>query len=270
MRLQDLHISSLYRGASSEFNDGWIHRKTVPEAILLEPLTGYYHITSPNVDLEVHPESAVLIPANTDLLIKHHHGAIGKMSARWVHFSFRLYGTIDLSNAMESMVLLNGKLFRSANEILNNSIDQCNSSSLAQQTSLVCSLLSLLEALPKKYIKQLPVPTDPRLLQVLNVIVNHKGRQLSIEHLAKTAFLSPSHFQAWFAQHMGVSPMAYVRTHKMRCIASDLLTTTHPLKVLAEEYHFQNPFHLSRCFKQEYGISPREFRKENKSYSNGF
>ena len=65
-------------------------------------------------------------------------------------------------------------------------------------------------------------------------------------------------------QKVGMSFHAYQKERKLEMAAS--LLKTEPdmqLREIASMLGFYDEFHLSKSFKQKYGVSPREYRGKN-------
>jgi transcriptional regulator GlxA family with amidase domain len=88
----------------------------------------------------------------------------------------------------------------------------------------------------------------------------HLAEPLSLAGLAQLVAMSPAHFGRRYRQATGVTPMADVRRQRAQAAHDLLLTTTLPLKAIAEQVGFCDAYHLSREIRRVYGRPPRALR----------
>jgi AraC family transcriptional regulator len=100
-----------------------------------------------------------------------------------------------------------------------------------------------------------------RIERVQRYIRDHTDEPLNREVLAAVAGFSVSHFHRVFTAHAGQSIADYVRRvrleragRKLRMGAVDIMEVA-----LAAGYHTHAAF--AKAFKQEFGVSPSEFRQ---------
>ena len=85
---------------------------------------------------------------------------------------------------------------------------------------------------------------------------------LSLEQLADLAFISPSYLSRIFQKEFHTTPMKYVKETRLREAGSLLKTTSFSVSEIAERVGFASVSYFWRAFKQEYGVSPSEYRGE--------
>ncbi|MBM7564923.1 helix-turn-helix domain-containing protein [Paenibacillus sacheonensis] len=83
---------------------------------------------------------------------------------------------------------------------------------------------------------------------------------LSVEEMAKHAGYSESHFSTVFGHHFGTTPHQYLLRLRLQKAQELLGTTTLKLEQVAAYCGFASDSHLSKAFKRQTGLSPREFR----------
>jgi len=84
---------------------------------------------------------------------------------------------------------------------------------------------------------------------------------LSVADMAREAGLSRQHFTELFRLHFGMAPMKYVLHARMHRAAHLLRDQNRQVADVAHAVGFEDPFHFSRSFRKEFGISPRLFKK---------
>ena len=101
----------------------------------------------------------------------------------------------------------------------------------------------------------------PELLdQLLAYIETHMSEKITLADTAHYFFISESTISQTFRKKMGIS--FYQCVTQKRLIASKaLIEQDLPMETVAERVGFNDYSSFYRAFKQEYGISPRQYRK---------
>lgn len=86
----------------------------------------------------------------------------------------------------------------------------------------------------------------------------------SLEEIARSMGMSYSAFRKRFVQMTGKSPGEFRADEILLCACSLLLETNHNLATIAADLGFHDAFHLSKRFKQVVGMSPQDFRRQNR------
>ncbi|MBI9104180.1 MAG: helix-turn-helix transcriptional regulator [Spirochaetales bacterium] len=97
--------------------------------------------------------------------------------------------------------------------------------------------------------------------RVINIMKQNLDRKLTSSELASIAGLSERRFRDVFHGVTGCSPREYYNRLRMEHGANMLSLSDLSLGEVAEKLGFCDPFHFSKCFKSNYGCSPREFRQ---------
>ena len=100
----------------------------------------------------------------------------------------------------------------------------------------------------------------PMLLdQLMAYIEEHYTTRFTIDDMAKHCFVSSSTISHLFKEKLGVSLYRYV-TQRRLIAAKQLIENGSPLDDVSLQTGFQDYSSFYRAFKQEYGISPRQYR----------
>lgn len=104
------------------------------------------------------------------------------------------------------------------------------------------------------------VSEKPQLLDRITAYVeNHFSEHITVSDLARRFYVSESTISHLFKQKMGVSLYRYIT--QRRLIAAKLLIADKlPLEEIAHRLGFSDYSTFYRAFKQEFGISPRQYR----------
>lgn len=101
----------------------------------------------------------------------------------------------------------------------------------------------------------------PELLdQVLAYVEEHLAQKISLTEIARQFYVSESTITQTFRKKMDSSFYRYV-TQRRLIAAKTLIESGIALEAVAEEVGFADYSSFFRAFKQEYGISPRQYRK---------
>jgi transcriptional regulator GlxA family with amidase domain len=109
--------------------------------------------------------------------------------------------------------------------------------------------------------------SNPRRANVEDAIEymqNHLNENLRLEDFAREAGMSVSHFSERFRLQTGQSPMAYFIHLRMRLACRLLDLSGKPVKAVALEIGYRDPYYFSRIFKKSMGISPDKYREIKK------
>ncbi len=106
-----------------------------------------------------------------------------------------------------------------------------------------------------------PTAEKPELLdRALTFIESHLSQKITLEEMAAHVYVSESTISQTFRKKMGVSFYRCV-TQRRLISAKTLIQQGLSLETVAEQVGFTDYSAFYRAFKQEYGISPRQFRK---------
>ncbi|MCX7920758.1 MAG: AraC family transcriptional regulator [Clostridia bacterium] len=108
---------------------------------------------------------------------------------------------------------------------------------------------------------------SPKLKELIRASVkyinNNFERDISIAHIARYVFLSPSYFTRAFKEDMGISPINYLLKVRIER-AKELLTDTYiKISDIALSVGFSNQQRFNEIFKKHMDITPLQYRKQN-------
>ena len=89
---------------------------------------------------------------------------------------------------------------------------------------------------------------------------NYK-KKLTIDEIANSVFLSPSHFSHMFKQEVGISPINYLNRFRVDKAKELLGNSKTSITEIAYSVGFQSLPHFNRIFKDMEKISPGSYRK---------
>src|SRR5258708_21339225 len=106
--------------------------------------------------------------------------------------------------------------------------------------------------------------TDRRIMKLLHFIDSHEGsvgwdldracRELRLD-------ISGAYAARLFKRCTGLGVREYAKKKRLLMAAERLTTTDIPIKVIAAEFGYQSLPHFTRRFKEQFRLSPTDFRK---------
>lgn len=208
------------------------------------------------------PRSLTVTPAHTTA----EYSCKKAMDLHWVHFNASVSGTaafFDLFDHRQTMVDDPSEAARVFRRMLTCHARSDTASRLEADGSLRILLAHFLrghEAVRLEERSRALARFEP----VLRYIQEHLDEQLDTPRLAALLHLQPTYFANLFSRHMGVAPAAYVRRRRVERVRERLWYSRDTLATLADELGFSDAFHLSKTFKNLTGMSPRQFRMQDR------
>lgn len=98
--------------------------------------------------------------------------------------------------------------------------------------------------------------------QSLSFIEEHLAEEISTEELANTVGLSPFYFQRLFKRLVNKSVQEYVKLRRLARVIKNLGDSEWRILDVALDYGFSNHANFTRAFKETYGITPEDYRRD--------
>lgn len=227
---------------------------------------GYVVINGQQAHLE--PGHLLIIPRNT----MHSYWAAddAPWSIYWVHFLGddadyyvdripRTGQPVPIEPAAQDEAV---RLFRYCLDALHDGYGMPTLIYAAQSTQHILSLLLYRNrSLP---MEQRASQSRTSLEAVIEFMQRNLNQNLRLEDFAREAGMSVSHFSERFRRQTGQSPMAYFIHLRMRLACRLLDLSRKPVKSVALEIGYRDPYYFSRVFKKSMGISPDKYREIKK------
>ncbi|MDR1736356.1 MAG: 2-isopropylmalate synthase [Oscillospiraceae bacterium] len=102
---------------------------------------------------------------------------------------------------------------------------------------------------------------DERLAQIVSYI-RANFKTVSLEELGKRFYLSTPYLSKLLKEKAGQTFTDIVKSIRLKKARALLKTTSMTMEGIAEEVGYQNVENFNRLFKQSYGVTPVQFRKE--------
>lgn len=85
-----------------------------------------------------------------------------------------------------------------------------------------------------------------------------------LESLARACNMSVSTFQRRWNESMGTTPARYTLGLRLQEACRLLIETSNSVSEIANACGFEDAFYFSRCFRRQFGVQPRNYRKEHR------
>jgi len=251
--------------------DGWVHRKCIPYAIIVQPTEGSYTVTSTTASVTIATGEVALVAAQEPVAFAHHAGAQGRMRSRWLHVKALYREAIDpcaLSCtpsriARPAATRIGGLL--AVLTTITPSPPADGPGAQATRLGLAYQILGLALSAATAHPRREALLTATAQLGPLTAWLQARLHlPLTIADVAGAAGLSRSRLHAVVQEHLGCSPMAHLKELRLAAAARELLTSTATIADIADRSGFANPFHFSREFTRRYGMPPRLYRSQQR------
>lgn len=104
--------------------------------------------------------------------------------------------------------------------------------------------------------------TLARVTRAVRHVEENPAALPSIRRLALEAGLSPYHFLRVFEQITGVTPHRHMRRLRLRRAAAELLVERKSITDVVMECGFGDVSNFNHAFRSEFGMSPKQFRRD--------
>lgn len=131
----------------------------------------------------------------------------------------------------------------------------------AQRLSALFDLLILeLAAAVKKQTRDTAGLAD----RAIALLMENPHQRITAQEMAEQLFVSTKTLNNAMNRKTGMPFYAFEKNLKLDMIAQHLLTEPDArLSELASAFDFHDEFHMSKAFKQKFGVSPNQYRKDN-------
>lgn len=128
---------------------------------------------------------------------------------------------------------------------------------------LISQYLTLVFSLIISYSEQTVFKLSPDIGWAMNYILDHITERLTLDEIAKGAFLSVSQFKQKFKQQLGISPRQFINSQKIE-YAKDLMEENYSVEDAARKLHFESASYFTTVFKKFCCCTPTEYKKHNR------
>ncbi len=216
----------------------------------------------------------LMIGANVPHLLKNSIGVnqeVKGISLFFDDFSFgrHFFDINELSN-IKSLLLDSNRVIKITGDlkaVINNKILSTVSLEKEQLIITFLEILSLIYQADKTYINEqqyqllLNENEGGRLNEVLAYTFKHVKQEITIEQVAKIAYLSRSQFSSFFKLHTGKTYIQFLNELRIENACILLRNGNFTIEQICYEVGFQNVSNFVRQFKKVKNVTPSNYRK---------
>lgn len=200
------------------------------------------------------------------------HSSIISESVTSVFYTKYLFPILSNVNFKECIINKDHHAYQSMLDILENVWDYVYSEDSDYELKVrneLSNLFGILNQLQKNIEKTVSPQTpnylhEKRVQVLLEYIHTHYKGKITIESLAKTAFISKTEALRCFKSIIGLSPINYLNSYRLQIAAQLLVNTENNIQEIATDCGFDDNSYFSKLFKRNYHLTPRDYRFQNK------
>ena len=184
-------------------------------------------------------------------------------NSEWYEFCIKIgkstfdsLASLNLLNTITSVFQINLKLY--LNQWFPELLKQLKSSENTELSEVLFVTQKLLINLHQQDISRYESDTSAIIAGAREMLYYRYNENISLEEIAASFHISYEKFRKLFKKEVGISPLQY-RLQSKFYLAERLLREGSPIKIVAAEIGYTDPFTFSRQFKKYMGTSPSTF-----------
>jgi AraC family transcriptional regulator, L-rhamnose operon regulatory protein RhaS len=100
-----------------------------------------------------------------------------------------------------------------------------------------------------------------RAVPAVQYMEENLHRPPTLHEIAEEIGMSSSTLLRTFKSTFGLTPMSYLRNLRIRRAAEVLVQSDNPISYIADAFGFNDSAHFSHLFRDQYGVTPSDYRK---------
>ncbi len=175
-----------------------------------------------------------------------------------------------LTDENNPRILRLGELARSFDEHFDELIEACLDRSelgvLRAQNLAERILIELLASREKRLDSRSELENVPeaRLSRALRIIMEHFTERLTLEAVASELHVSANYFSRYFSSALGTSFSHYLKLKRVQYASALLLSSRVSVEEIAYRSGFSSLTFFNRAFREQFNMSPQEYRRRYK------
>ncbi len=106
-------------------------------------------------------------------------------------------------------------------------------------------------------------PNKSLIQRAKSIIDSNYKNEINLMKISKDLGMSNSHFTRLFKQYYGLTPNEYIIEVRINRAIELLAQSNLDIVIVAYEVGFKSLSNFYKCFKEEIGTTPKEYRKSN-------
>jgi len=225
----------------------------------------------------IRPERVWLFPAGT--VQQGHVEPDDPMDHLWVHFSAHTVKSLDLLRLAPPPRCVGGATARQITRLAVEIVEEWRSDKPTAPLAVTGLLTQCLVAAYRAPEDDVVAPDErvaadeagasdvpPHQAEVLSDVIAWMSRsyadELTLPGLAERARMAPNYFSRLFKTYVGMPPMKFLESRRLRRAQEALAGTDLPVGEIAAAVGYSDPYYFSRAFRRFAGASPTAFRRE--------
>ncbi|OCA74819.1 helix-turn-helix domain-containing protein [Chryseobacterium arthrosphaerae] len=161
---------------------------------------------------------------------------------------------------LDEYFLFNNQALASAtNNIMRIAMDDNSQKDIMADFALKELLIRLMQTQARSMVEKNIVKNRSRIGFVVDYIKRNLHQKLSIDSIAKLAYVSKSNFFKMFKDEFGTSPNDFILQERINK-AKELLASQNSIKETAYQTGFSDTNYFTRVFKQLVGVTPKSYQ----------
>ncbi len=161
---------------------------------------------------------------------------------------------------LDEYFLFNNKSLASAtNNIMRIAMDDNSQKDIMADFALKELLIRLMQTQARSLVEQNLAKNKSRIGFVVDYIKKNLHQKLSIDSIARLAYVSKSNFFKMFKDELGTSPNDFILQERINR-AKQLLASNNSIKETAFQTGFSDTNYFTRVFKQLVGVTPKSYQ----------
>jgi AraC-like DNA-binding protein/DNA-binding cell septation regulator SpoVG len=166
----------------------------------------------------------------------------------------------------KNMLHLNQVDLAKSEYILNSMLNEYTNKEPGYEIFLKNKLEEIIIFLSRKY-SQISIPKAKSMVRIgkaIDFIEQNFNKNIYIQQLAEMGFMSLRNFQRIFKEATGLSPNDYLLELRIQSASKLLTETDSAIYDVSDQVGITDWFYFSKAFKKKFGVSPMNYRKQNR------
>ncbi|SIS95775.1 AraC family transcriptional regulator [Chryseobacterium gambrini] len=159
----------------------------------------------------------------------------------------------------EYFLFNNQSLASATNNIMRIAMDDNSQKDIMADFALKELLIRLMQTQARSMVEKNIVKNKSRIGFAVDYIKKNLHQKLSIDSIAKMAYVSKSNFFKMFKDELGTSPNEFILQERINR-AKELLANQNSIKETAYQTGFSDANYFTRVFKQLVGVTPKSYQ----------